>query len=94
MFNQLIEDGELNFNPAANLGKLNKKKDRDAEDIDEVREENVYDMGQSPQPWTKPERKNRVIIRCSLLRFSAESVWESRSGCGPWMLISSRMSSV
>jgi integrase len=57
MFNQLIEDGELNFNPAANLGKLNKKKDRDAEDIDEVREENVYDMGQVDTALDKAKEK-------------------------------------
>jgi integrase len=38
MFNQLIEDGELNFNPAANIGKLNKKRDVEAEETDELDE--------------------------------------------------------
>ena len=46
MFNQMIEDEELNFNPAANIGKLNKKKESNGEEIEVVKEENVYDMGQ------------------------------------------------
>ena len=46
MFNQMIEDEEFNFNPAANVGKLNKKKGSDGEEIEVVKEENVYDMGQ------------------------------------------------
>src|SRR5688572_9540139 len=46
MFNQLIEDGELNFNRAANIGKLNKRRDVEAKDTDELGEESVYDMGE------------------------------------------------
>src|SRR5215510_3465022 len=46
MFNQMIEDEEFNFNPAANIGKLNKKKESNGEEIEVVKEENVYDMGQ------------------------------------------------
>ena len=46
MFNQMIEDEEFNFNPAANIGKLNKKRDGNAEDTEEVKEEDVYNMGE------------------------------------------------
>jgi hypothetical protein len=42
---QLIEDGELNFNPAANIGKLNKKRDVEAKETDELDEESVHHMG-------------------------------------------------
>lgn len=45
MFNQLIKDSELNFILAANIGKLNKKRDIEAKQTDELDEESVYDMG-------------------------------------------------
>jgi integrase len=46
MFNQLIEDEESNFNPAANIGKLGKKRNEDSEQIEALKQENVYDMKQ------------------------------------------------
>jgi integrase len=50
MFNQAIEDEELNFHPAANIGKLNKnKKSAAADEVEEVDEKKVFTMGEVGQ---------------------------------------------
>ena len=70
MFNQMIEDGELSFNPAANIGKLNKKKESAAEEVEEVKEEDVYDMGQVAQALDKAKEvdpRNHPVFACGFL---------------------------
>jgi hypothetical protein len=70
MFNQLIEDDELNFNPAANIGKLNKKRDIAAQETDELDEESVYDMGEVARALDKAKEVKphyQPVFACGFL---------------------------
>jgi hypothetical protein len=70
MFNQAIEDGLLSSNPFASIGRLNRKNNSDPDNIEEVKEENVYSMGQVARALdTAKEIKpnHHPVIACGFL---------------------------